>query len=234
MDNGPATLTTLAATCGLPKSTAHRLLATLCRRGYAKVLPDGRYCVASTSFRLAGVMPRIELELEFLRTEIGETINLGVLVGRDVQYVARALSNQALRWGIDVGHRVPCYCTAMGKAIMAFRPDVRYAPHELVRRTDATLGDPVTLDEDLGMVRARGYSVDHEEFMPGVVCIGVPVAGPCGPVIGALSASGPRVRFDLGAAARFKDLLVASAAVIGNLLDPTAPVDAFQAPAPQN
>lgn len=230
MEHGPQSLTALAADSGLPKSTTHRLLATLCLRGYAKLMPDGRYALASASFRLAGAMPRIELELEFLRTQIGETINLGMLVGRDVQYVARALSNQALRWGIDVGHRVPCYCTGMGKAIMAFRPDVHYEPHELVPRTDATVGDPATLDDELELVRARGYSVDREEFMAGVVCIGVPVAGPSGTVIGALSASGPAVRFDLEGAARFANLLMASAAVIGNLLDPAAPIDAVRAP----
>lgn len=233
MEAGPAPLTAFAASTGLPKSTTHRLLTTLCRRQYARVLPDGRYAFGSMSFRLAGAMPGIALELEFLRAEIGETINLGMLVGRDVQYVARALSEQALRWGIDIGHRVPCYCTGMGKAIMAFRPDVRYDPHELLARTGATVVDPGSLDEDLRLVRERGFSIDDEEFMSGVICIGVPVAGASGLVIGALSASGPAVRFNLDGATRFADLLMASAARLGHLLDPAAPPMSPDAQAPQ-
>lgn len=208
---------------GLPKSTTHRLLTTLGQRGYTKVLPDGRYALGSMSFRLASGMPRIELELEYVRAQIGETINLGILVGREVQYVARALSNQALRWGIDIGHRVPCYCSAMGKAIMAFRPDISYAPEEIVPITERTLADPAMLREELRQVEEQGYSLDREEYMTGVVCIGVPIAGPLGRVIGALSASGPTVRFSLQDAARHADLLKASATVIGNLLDPELP-----------
>lgn len=220
LERGPTTLTAVSTIAGLPKSTTHRLLTTLSQRRYARVLPDGRYALGSMSFRLASGMPRIDLELEYLRAQIGETINLGVLVGREVQYVARALSNQALRWGIDIGHRVPCYCSAMGKAIMAFRPNVHYEAQELVPLTEGTIVDPQALEEELRVIKEQGYALDREEYRNGVVCIGVPVADQSGTVIGSLSASGPQVRFSLEHAARYAGVLRTSAAVIGDLLCP--------------
>src|SRR6266498_2636033 len=55
--------------------------------------------------------------------------NLGALVGREVLYVDRADSSQALRWQLGVGSRVPVHCSALGKAILASLPEAEVAEH---------------------------------------------------------------------------------------------------------
>lgn len=214
----PQTLAELSRHTGLPKATAYRLLLTLRRRGFVKESPDGGYSLGIKSMWFTPAMVAIQHELDELRAKTGETANLGVLAGREIEYVARAVSTQALRWGIDIGSRVPCYCTGMGKAVVAHRPDVTFDPSELRPITPRTLTDPIELAAQLDLVRARGYAIDDEEFIQGVFCIAVPVRGADGEVAGAVSVAGPSVRWDRAHALKHLDALKAAGNAISRAL----------------
>lgn len=214
----PQTLSELARSCNLAKSTAYRLLLTLKARGFVKEGADGRYRTGHRSIWLTGASLPIQRELDRLRARTGETANLGILSGREIEYVARAVSAHALRWGVDIGSRVPCYCTAMGKAVMAFRPDVVYRPEELEARTPRTITDPFELRAQLELVRLRGYAIDDEEIIQGVFCIAVPVRDESGEVIGALSVAGPSVRWDRSTAVKHVEAIKAAGEAVSRLL----------------
>lgn len=214
----PQTLAELARHTGLAKPTAYRLLLTLKRRGFVKDAANGGYSPGMKSMWLTPAMVAIQHELDELRAKTGETANLGMLAGREVEYVARAVSTQALRWGVDIGSRVPCYCSGMGKAVMAHRSDIVYEPAELRAITARTLTDPIELETQLELVRARGYAVDDEEFIQGVYCIAVPVRGADGEVVGAVSVAGPTVRWDRTQAVKHLDTLKAAGNAISRAL----------------
>jgi len=102
-----------------------------------------------------------------------------------------------MRMFTEVGRRVYAHCTGVGKALLAQLPDdaVRriVTSAGMPARTDHTITDVDRLLEELGRVRARGYTVDDGEQEAGVRCVAVAVPG--SPTT-ALSVSGPASRTD--------------------------------------
>jgi DNA-binding IclR family transcriptional regulator len=188
----------IAARSGLAKSTAHRLLRTLELRGFVARNPTtGGYRPGLKNFRGFHGGPLVHRALSQLAERSGETANLGALVGFMVLYVDRAESPQALRWQLGVGERVPAHCSGLGKAILAnlSRDAVeRLLPARLEALTPNTITNREAFLENLRETRRRGYSVDDEEFMEGVRCVAVPIIGPGGEAVAAVSIAGPAFR----------------------------------------
>lgn len=207
---GEAGLSELATGAGLPLPTIHRLMRTLVSRGYARQLPSRRYALGPRLIRLgesagrqlgAGTRPY----LERLARELGETANLA-MIDRDMAvYVAQASSAHSMRMFTELGRRVYCHCTGVGKAVLAQLPDTTV--REIVGRvgmpaaTDLSITDVDRLLVELDTIRGQGYAVDDGEQEIGVRCFAVPV--PHAPTPTALSVSGPaaRVTYEFGAAA---------------------------------
>ncbi|HET6945132.1 MAG TPA: IclR family transcriptional regulator, partial [Gaiellaceae bacterium] len=116
----------------LSRSTAHRYVATLAKLGYLQQDPDSkRYRlgpkVLDLGFSAINSMDVREISAPYLRQlsdETGFTVNLAILDGTDVVYIERCRTAGPAQREIDlnlhVGSRLPAYCTAMGKAILAF------------------------------------------------------------------------------------------------------------------
>jgi DNA-binding IclR family transcriptional regulator len=209
LSDGGLGLGDVASRAGLPKSTTHRLLSTLERRGLvARDLDIGTYRLATKTFEPVGAGPGVRQVLEGLAARSGETANLGALIGSEVLYVDRADSPHALRWQLGVGSRVPAYCSAMGKAILASLSTGevgRRLPRRLTPFTRHTITERRALLEQLALVRRRGFAMDDEEFMEGVRCVAVPVGyGPAG-VAHAVSLAGPAFRWTRERAAALVD-----------------------------
>jgi DNA-binding IclR family transcriptional regulator len=116
-----------------------------------------------------------------------------------VVYIAKVESRHAVRMYSYIGARLPMYCTALGKAMMAFGPE-DWIQETLARglepRTPHTIINASALKADLDAIRARGFSIDNEENEIGVRCVGAPVFDFTRSVIGAISLSGPTERMD--------------------------------------
>jgi DNA-binding IclR family transcriptional regulator len=183
---------------GLAKSTAHRLLRTLELRGFVARNPtSGSYRPGLKNFRGFHGGPLVHRALSELAERSGETANLGALVGSMVLYVDRADSPQALRWQLGVGERVPAHCSGLGKAILGNvhgEAVERVLPEHLEALTPNTITDRRAFLAHLAEVRRRGYALDDEEFMQGVRCVAVPIMGPGGEAVAAVSISGPAFR----------------------------------------
>ena len=136
--------------------------------------------------------------LERLARETGETINLGSWSNGGAYYLAKADGGRNLRLRTSPGDRLPLYCTAVGKAILAsldsaFLEDfLLQAPYP--RLTPTTITEASAFREEISQVRNVGYAMDREEYEPGLVCIAVPVEIPAYGFLGAVSVSGPSVR----------------------------------------
>lgn len=204
---GDATLSELATSTGLPLPTIHRLMRTLVNRGYARQLPSRRYTLGPRLIRLgesagrqlgAGARPH----LERVARELGETANMA-MIDRDMAvYVAQASSSHSMRMFTEVGRRVYCHCTGVGKMVLAQLSDATV--REIVARTgmpaatDLSITNVEDLLVELARIRERGYAVDDGEQEIGVRCFAVAV--PDAPTPSAVSVSGPaaRVTFEFG------------------------------------
>ena len=145
----------------LSRSTAHRYVATLAKLGYLQQDPDSRRYrlgpkVLDLGFSAINSMDLREISaphLRLLSDETGCTVNLAILDGTDVVYIDRCRTARPRQREIDlnlhVGARLPAYCTAMGKAILAFVPEGRL--DEIIERIDFAPRGPNTLTDPEGV-----------------------------------------------------------------------------------
>ncbi|NLG98428.1 MAG: IclR family transcriptional regulator [Chloroflexi bacterium] len=186
---------------GLPKSTAHSILATLQARGLIEKVDSDSYAVGNQIIVLAqSARVNIELRdraaryLRLLADACHESVYLTVREQDHVLYIYAVESPHRLLARTAVGERVLMHCTANGKSIMASLPESEIEAYvKRVGLQKYTKNTIVTLDglkKELEMTRQCGYAVDNEEHEPGIYCIGVPIYDGSSRVIGACSISG--------------------------------------------
>lgn len=187
----------------LSRSTAHRYIATLAQLGYLHQDPDSkRYRlgpkVLDLGFSAINSMDLREISAPHLRKlsdTTQHTVNLAILDGPDVVYIERCRTAQPGQADIDlnlhVGARLPAYCTAMGKAILAFVPEKRreeiIEQIDFVPRGPNTLTDPAAFREELARIRVSGVAVNDEELAYGLRSIAAPIHSHSGEVLAALN-----------------------------------------------
>jgi IclR family transcriptional regulator, acetate operon repressor len=193
---------------GLAKSTLSRLLSSLERHDLVARDADGilrpgaaltRFAHSSRTYdelvALAGP------HLATLSSATGETVNLAVKVGDEVEQIAQVDSTY-LMGNVDwVGMRVPLHCSALGKVFLA--AGAALPEGRLERRTPRTIGSRALLEAELDGVRQRGWAVADSELEPGLVAVAAPVLAADGSIVAGLSVSGPSVRIGR---ARFEDI----------------------------
>ncbi len=177
----------------MPPSTLHRLLAVLEAHGYV-VSQQGTYQLGVKGLWMTTSRESIRHLLQELSKEVGETTNFSILVHDEMEFVERAVSDHPLSFVVSVGSRVPLHCSAMGKAVLSLRPEL-VDGLTLTPVTTRSITDPIELKAELEVGRHRGFTLDAEEFFEGVFCIAVPVLGRGQTAVGAVSISGPVVRF---------------------------------------
>lgn len=129
-----------------------------------------------------------------------ETVHLAVPSGNEVVYIGKVESEQPIQMYSFIGARLPMYCTALGKAILAFSDPERIAlliKTPLMQRTKNTIASWDGLSVELARIREVGYAIDDEENEDGVRCVGAPIFDFNQKVIGAISISGPATRMTM-------------------------------------
>ena len=181
------TLTALAHQLNLPKSSVHGLVHTLRQRGYishdetSRTFHLGlRLWEISRAFNLHDELVRQALPImQRLVDEFDEIVQLAVRDGIYNVYLAKVDCRQPIRLISQVGVRLYCHATGLGKALLSTETDDEierlYAGTTLPRFTPNTITDLAALKEELRRTRARGYAEDREEYMPGLRCVAVPV-----------------------------------------------------------
>jgi len=194
------TLAALVARSGLPRSTTHRIADRLIRLGWLDK-PGDRYRIGKRLFEIASLAPiRLELReavlpfLQDLHQATRITAQLGVLDSTHVLVVEKITGHRAMPMLEQVGGTIPAYCSALGRAILAYsQPAVIHAAlaGPLPARTPRTLTSHVAIMRELTAVPERGWAIDREEGNIGVSCVAAPIFGPLGDVAAALSVTGP-------------------------------------------
>jgi len=190
----------------LHKSTVHRILHTLCHRGYVERVRDNeRYQLGIKTVEL-GIRFFNDLEIRKVASPVlndlakllDEVVHLVLPDEGEVVYIDKAESSHVVSMHSKVGRRAPMHCTAVGKALLSTFPEeevrhilevkgmTRYTPHTIV--------EPDALMVYLREIKVSRISVETEENEIGIICLGTPVFDYSGRAIGAISVSGPAER----------------------------------------
>ena len=220
-------LSELAAATSLHASTAHRLLASLVGRGYARKDPEsGKYRLTlrlyEISRRVSSVLDLFTASkpiLEVLSNEVKEVIHLVERDGNEVVYLYKFEPfSRPINITSSVGLHNPMYCTGVGKSIMAYLPEKEVRTiceqTQVVRFTPKTIATWEDLHADLALIRQRGYAIDDEEHDLGVRCVAAPIFNWNGMPVGAMSISGLSVRMTDATIERFAPKLLHTAGEI--------------------
>ncbi|HZM81212.1 MAG TPA: IclR family transcriptional regulator [Candidatus Limnocylindrales bacterium] len=201
---GPRGLVELARELDIPKSSLHGLLRTMTQRGWVETDATGtRFGLGVRALQVGAAyldsddtLGLVNATLDALADRFGETVHLGRLDGPNVVYIAKRESAHPLRLFSAIGRRLPAHATALGKALLAQRPDAevdRLLDWPLPGLTPHTLTTPEALHADLARVREHGWAEDREENTEGIMCLAVAVPLRR-PAVDAISVSLPLAR----------------------------------------
>ncbi|MCK1746096.1 helix-turn-helix domain-containing protein [Bradyrhizobium sp. 139] len=182
---GPMTLSDLARAAELPRATARRILFTLQRGGF--VAGDGKLfsltphvlTLAASYLRSNQLVTVLQPVLDRVAIAAQEISSLAVLDGDDVVFIARGGPARVFSGGLDIGYRLPAFCTSVGRTMLGRLTDtelaVRLRAMKRERLTPQTVTDPKTLLTRIIADRAQGYSLVDREAEPHFRSISVPV-----------------------------------------------------------
>jgi DNA-binding IclR family transcriptional regulator len=182
------TLEQLVDRSGLSRSTAHRLAGQLVQAGALERSRRG-WRLGTRMFELGQrvareqrLRERVLAYMQDLYVTTGETVQLAVADGDEVLYVEIIAGHRRVVTPSRRGGRMPLYCTALGKVLLAFSADggrayLAGAP-DLTRRTARTITEVSALRSSLGRVRAEQLAFDDEEAANGLRCVAAPILEP--------------------------------------------------------
>jgi DNA-binding IclR family transcriptional regulator len=204
-EGGAASLKVLSADAALHPSTASRILASLMVHGYVEREGSGRYKLGVRLLQLAAkVGTQLDVRrvappvMEWLRDQVGETVNLSLRDKDEVVYVERVTSSRMMRVEQVVGSRAALHVTAVGKLFLGVGGDAEVRSYVLRTGLPAytrfSIRDAETLVRTIREAVSQGFALDNEEAELGVGCIGVLIRGADGQPVAGLSVSAPRER----------------------------------------
>src|ERR1700682_4806176 len=227
--SGPMTLSDLARAADLPRATARRILFTLERGGF--VATDGKLftltphvlTLAASFLRSSQVVTVLQPVLDRIATSAQEISSLAVLDGEQVVFIGRGSPARVFSAGLDIGYRLPAFCTSVGRAMLGQFDNAELAAKLAAMRrepmTAHTVTDPKLLLASIITDREQGYSLVDREAEPGFRSISVPIHRYDGTIIAAINMGAHVDRVSTGEMIdRFLPLLREAAASVKSML----------------
>jgi IclR family pca regulon transcriptional regulator len=195
--SGPMTLSDLARAADLPRATARRILFTLERAGF--VATEGKLftltphvlTLAASFLRSSQVVTVLQPVLDRIATSAQEISSLAVLDGEEVVFIARGSPARVFSAGLDIGYRLPSFCTSVGRVMLGQFDTAELAVKLAAMRrepmTPQTVTDPKLLLASIITDRENGYSLVDREAEPGFRSISVPIRRYDGAIIAAIN-----------------------------------------------
>ena len=199
------TMTQISELIGINKSTVHRLLATLEGKRFVERDPSsGVYRPGIRFLQMAFLaMDNNNLRrlvapfLHDLCNQYRENVNLSVLDETDVVYLDVIESSQRVKLAAVPGQRLPAFCTASGKAILAFVPEDhvrRILERGMPGYTPNTISTLEAFFENIRSAREQGFALSEQEFEEGINAVAAPIINNSGKPIASVSIAGPAYR----------------------------------------
>ncbi|MBI4591725.1 MAG: IclR family transcriptional regulator [Candidatus Rokubacteria bacterium] len=199
-------ITDLSRRLGLAKGSVARLVATFVQRNYlSRNRETAKYRIGMRIWELGqGAVAALDVRnvahpvMEQLHAATQETVHLTVLTEEgSMVFLDKLDSTKAIRPNVQLGARLPPYCVANGKAVLAFRPEAEVETvlrGKLRRFTSTTVTRKRDLLAVLDSVRRLGYAVNNGEFRADVSGVAAPIRDHTGLAVAALGISVPTIR----------------------------------------
>jgi DNA-binding IclR family transcriptional regulator len=195
-------MTQISGMVGINKSTVHRLLATLeSKRFVERDSVTGIYKPGIRLLQMAFLaMEHNDLRrlaapyLQDLCNLHRENVTLARLDVADVIYLEVIESTQRVKLAASLGQRLPAFCTASGKAILAFLPEEnvkQILDYGMPKYSENTISSLEVYLEGILQIRERGFAISEQEFEEGINAIAAPI---CYQPIASVSIAGPAYR----------------------------------------
>lgn len=198
MEQRRMSIAQLSQKTGIPRAAVRRCLYTLSELGYV-ASEDGRHYALTPALLGLGhaylsstpLVIAAQPYLDRVSEAIHESCSLAVMAGDDILYLARSVSSRIISISLNVGSRLPAYCTSIGHVLLAsLAPaelDAYLSRVALVAFTERTPATPQALRAELAMVRERNYALADQLMEPGVVSVAVPLQDLSGQVVAGIN-----------------------------------------------
>ncbi|WP_372824651.1 IclR family transcriptional regulator C-terminal domain-containing protein [Polaromonas sp.] len=195
--HGRLTLSEVASLTGVSPASARRSLLTLQQIGYLG--GDGKYfwmlprsLLVAHAYLASRPTPSLAQPLlDALSEKTRESASLGTLLDDDAIIIARSTARRSLSTGLGIGSRLPVYCSAMGRVLLASMTPAESARriHGMARPrlTASTIVDAAQILQLVARCRSDGYASNDGELEIGVRSMAVPVRDQTGRFVGAMS-----------------------------------------------
>jgi IclR family pca regulon transcriptional regulator len=217
---------------GIPRAAARRSLHTLVKLGFVaqdearrfhlrpRVLSLGHAYLSATPLAVLA-----QPVLDRLGEELGEACSLAVLDGEDIVYLARSSSSPLMSPALNVGRRLPAYCTSIGRLLLARLPaeelDSYLSNGKFYAYTSQTLTDAADLAQALAKVREDGFAYSKEQLEPRICSMAVPVRDIAGQTVAGINVIlQDRLISEKAMVAKFLEPMTRAARELGALLTP--------------
>ncbi len=223
----PVSLTRIAAETGLQKSNVHRLLATLGALGYVSRGDSSLYEPSLRTWEMGQhVYGRVSIAakarpvLRRLMEQTGESAHLAIFDRMETIYLDKVETANPVRAYTVTGGRAPAYCTASGKALLAWQSadTVRAVAATIAPLTDSTVRDHAALAKELASVRSQGYAINLGEFRDNVAGLAAPIRLGANEAVAAVGISGPLDRLRPRKARSLAPLVIDAAEAIAHAM----------------
>ena len=223
LSDRPMSPTEINHEIGLPKQTIHRLCTKLELEGFLAREADGKKLRPTRRTRLmaSGILHASRDHIarrqvmQRVAEDVGETVNFVVPDSGGMIYIDRIETDWPFRIQMPRGFNVPFHCTASGKTFMAsLSKSARekfIAGLSLEAHTHNTHTTADSLLKNLKLNAKRGFALDDEEFVEGMVAAAVPVTDNKGRFVAALAVHGPKQRLSIAQATAYVDCLHSAA-----------------------
>ena len=199
-------ITDLSSAVDLHKGAVFRFVSTLKTLGYIEQNPiNEKYSLSLKLFEIGSrVASRLNevreghTVMEQLAQKTHETVHMAQLNGENVVYLDKIDSKHALRIFSHIGNRAPCYCTGLGKVLLAWISEEElngiFKQTKMVQYTEHTITKLPNLKRELKKIREQGFAIDNQEHEIGILCVAAPVRNRTGKAVAAISITWPVIR----------------------------------------
>ena len=224
------TISQLSVKTGLSRAAVRRCLYTLSKLGFAAAEDGSRYALSPRMLTLSNsyassnpLSTAAQPILERMSAAYRESFSVGTLDGDDILYVARTTVQRVMAVDLQIGSRLPAYCTSMGRVLLSHLPAEQLEQYMagvvLTPHTSRTVNSTEKLGLILRNVRRNGYALVDQEYEVGLRSLAVPVHSPSGRVVATINLSGSAPRLPVyEMQTRFLPILRSAATELGAFL----------------